>query len=56
MRILLTALLFTSVSVNAQLAYNIPAAKKSLSAPASYQPISFTAHRKLFQRNTGMII
>jgi hypothetical protein len=56
MRILLTALLFTSLAVDAQLAYNFSAAKKSLTAPASFQPVSFPARRKLFQRNTGMII
>ena len=56
MRILLTALLFTSLTTDAQPNYNFPAAKKSLAAPASYQHVSFSARRKLFQRNTGMII
>jgi hypothetical protein len=56
MRALLTALLFSSFAVDAQVAYNFPDEKKSLSIPVAYQRLSFSAHRKLFQRNTGMII
>jgi hypothetical protein len=56
MRLLLTALLFASLTVDAQLAYNFPGAKKSLPVPVYYEPVSFSARRKLFQRNTGMIV
>lgn len=56
MRILLTALLLASFTVNAQPAYNFPTAEKSLFESAAYEPVLFQGHRKLFQRNTGMIL
>lgn len=57
MRIFLSAFLFTAFTTNAQIAYHFPAVKNSLfeaapvEANASSQP-----HRKLYQRNTGMVI
>jgi len=55
MRIILMSLLFTPFTVNGQIAYNFSTTKNSLlSAPYS-RSVSLT-RRKLFQRNTGMII
>jgi hypothetical protein len=57
MRILLMALLFLSATANAQLAFNFPSTKTALfSHTSNQQTVLFNAHRKLFQRNTGMII
>lgn len=57
MRILLIALLFTTFTTTAQIAYNFPETNTSMFAAIPYQPtLLLKSHRKLFQRNTGMII
>lgn len=57
MRILLMAFLFTTCIVDAQPAFNYRETTNSTFTNGSYhQDISFKAHRKLYQRNMGMII
>ncbi len=57
MRLLLIALFLTSLGASAQTAHNFATANNYMFAAAPYQePLWMNRRRKLFQRNTGMII
>jgi hypothetical protein len=57
MKLLLTALLFTSIFANAQETFDFQHANNFILAEAPFQQtLLFNGHRKLYQRNTGVII
>lgn len=58
MKILCIILFFSSVAADAQIAYNFLNTKYSFSSAAGHyqQQPSFAIRRKLYQRNTGMIL
>ena len=57
MKLILIALLMASLGLNAQSVQNFSITNSSMFATAPFQPyFSQKSHRKLYQRNTGMII
>ena len=57
MKLLLMGLIFASISLDAQTTGNFSASNNSVLINAPFEPVlSLNAHRKLYQRNTGIII